>query len=544
MLSESCGYIINAESRNHFILGKCLWKMHQYIAGQGSSDSKLAMDALSQFHQACDVLGRRRDPNRTEPTLEPIYKVVFVIQKLVSSKHLTPNEGADHIKRAFEVQKQVESLRSVPDFDESTSWTDHVIKILKQVRQADRQKWHHRVVYKTAHLIYDQLIHSAAGSAEAARHAKEFLEKNNMYSQKTAALSVWKPEMERPGRHWVYMTSYARFVSRLLEETKDIEFMQTFTRRIRRKTNEFFEHENLWEDVLNAHLRLHRRHANVPEHAHTTVFADMNIEQFRPKAAAVDSWCCSPDTKHVLVDTLREIEDIKKMNNKLVSDTAVDELMCDIYAHIFASIGPTLPSNETIPVNKGLDASAQQTPNTATPEPPSEKKGVMSLSNMMNVDGAPELSGAAIHTNWRPISMPSNPPAITSSHPDAMAHRPRAPRSVTRRDVLKHAQESCITKVTAVREGNEGKDAKAIVSSDARVVVSVPSSGAHAQERGKRTDDGDASSELSDPDENADDEMGPHEQESSSTAKEEGSPVPRPMFPGLKTKISKDASGT
>lgn len=532
--------------------------MHQYVVCRGSADKDLAIDALGQFHRACEVLERRKDPNRTEPTLEPIYKIVFVVEKLVSKQTIAQSDGASRIIKALKAQRHIDSLRSIAELEESPSWSEFIIRVLKQIRQADRARWHHRVVYKIAQLIYAQLT----PSPEAARQAKDFLEKNNMYSLKTAALSVWKPDVERPGRHWVYMTRYARFVSRLLEETADNEFMQIFARRVRRKTNEFFDHVTLWQDVLGAHLRLHRRSANVPEHAHTTVFADMNVEQFRPRAGAVDAWCCSPDTKHVLVDTLREIEDIKKINNKLVADNYIDELMCDTYAHIFATVGPTLSISEPPPaLNTRLDTSAQPTPNTATPEPPSasttvvasEKKGVMSLSSMMNVDGAIDVSGAGMGaSNWRPITMPSNPPtattfAITSAQSDVVPYRPRAPRSVTRRDVLKHAQDASITKVTAVKEcigEKDPKDAKT-GTSDIKIVINPSACAAQGYEGGsKRTGEGDRdpSSELSDPDDNADDEMDAEgsgrfqDQEGSSTAKEEESSPPRPMFPGLKTR--------
>ena len=538
---------------NYFMLGKCYWKMYQYTARRGSVDSRLAYTALDQFHLACEVLERRRDPNRTEPTLEPMYKIVFVTEKLVSTSVLTKQEGTDRITKALKAQKHVDSLQSLPRFEDTDSWVDFVLKCLKQIRQADRLKWHHRVVYKSAQLIYKQLN----PSPEAAQQAKDHLERNNMYSQKTAALTVWKPEVERPGRHWVYMTRYARFICKLLEETADAEFMQTFARRVRRKVNEFFDHTALWQHVLDAHLRLHRKQANIPEQTHTTVFADMNIEQFRPRAVAVDTWACSPETKHPLVDLLREIEEIKKTNNKLVSDVSVDDLMCDTYAHIFATIGSTLPIVEVSQSNGNKpDTSALHTPNTATPEPPSattstltpEKKGVMSLSNMMNVDGTADSNG--VMSNWRPISMPSNPPtaatfAIASTEVGTSMPRPRAPRSVTRRDILKHAQDASIAKVTAVKD----KDAaEAKNGSDVKVVINIDSNtgkqhGENNANAGEAEDDGDASSELSDPDENADDEMdmnqldGTVEQESSSTAKEESPPsAPKPVFPNLRNK--------
>lgn len=91
-------------------------------------------------------------------------------------------------------------------------------------------------------------------SPASAQVAKEYLSDQHMYSAKTLALTVWKHDNERAGRHWFYMKQYAQFLISLLEQTDDMEAMQTLARRVRKKTNEFFEHTRLWDDLCAAHL--------------------------------------------------------------------------------------------------------------------------------------------------------------------------------------------------------------------------------------------------------------------------------------------------
>ena len=497
---------------NHFMLGKALWKMFLYIRSRGNIEIKLAIDALGSFHQACEVLERRRDPNRTDPTLEPIYKIVFVVEKMVSKQVLSPTKGAEHIASAWKAQKQVDNLQKVPDLESGQTFKDYAIKALKMVRAADRNRWHHRVPHKIAQLTYESLSTSPDPN-EGAKQAKEYLDKQNMYSTKTGQLAVWKPDIERPGRHWVYMTRYARFLVKLLDETDDLEIMQLFARRVRKKTNEYHEHAALWEYVLESHLRVHRRSQKIPFHAYSSVFSDMNVEQFKPRADAVDVWACDPATKHPLVELLREIEEIKKVNAKLASETALDDLICDVFATIYSGPGKDLPITERKDKDRP-EASAGVTPATGTPEPSAvptpEKPKAMALSNLMNAtDGSSDVP-----TNiWRPVATSgglSNAPLSIEPAP-----RPRAPRSVTRRDVLKKALDASIVKVTAVKDNPEKERSKGQI----KVIINLSKerpTDTEGSETGKEKDkdtevngDGgsDASSELSDPDVSADDEM-------------------------------------
>jgi len=90
---------------------------------------------------------------------------------------------------------------------------------------------------------------------ERAHFAKDYLVDQHVYT-KAYTITIWKPEHERPGRHWVYMTKYASFVARIFEETDDLEGMEILARRIRRKPNEYYEHTALWEEVCSLHLKV------------------------------------------------------------------------------------------------------------------------------------------------------------------------------------------------------------------------------------------------------------------------------------------------
>lgn len=76
------------------MLGKCYWKMHccseNVVSGHDRIEFQFVLDA---FKTALEALPERRDSKHPEkdPTLEPHYKLVSVVHKLVLSRRLQVN---------------------------------------------------------------------------------------------------------------------------------------------------------------------------------------------------------------------------------------------------------------------------------------------------------------------------------------------------------------------------------------------------------------------------------------------------------------------
>lgn len=73
------------------MLGKCLWKMHNYSEDvQGRARKVGHVDVLDAFKRAIELLPGRRDSRHPEKqlTLEPHYKLLSTVHKLVQSRRL------------------------------------------------------------------------------------------------------------------------------------------------------------------------------------------------------------------------------------------------------------------------------------------------------------------------------------------------------------------------------------------------------------------------------------------------------------------------
>ncbi|KAF2398501.1 hypothetical protein EJ06DRAFT_497229 [Trichodelitschia bisporula] len=339
----------------HYMLGKCLWKMYTADDDTRSREEPPNLEELlSPFIRAIETLPRR--DSRKEPILEPHYKLVSIIHKLVQRRDLVP-EAASKI---LETTPYSRDVGSSSDID---SWEPYVLSLLKVLRSADKSNWHHRMTARAAHVIYDE----SATDLLAAVAAKSEL---SMFT-KTMSLQVWKPEHERPGRHFVYTSRYLRFYVRILAQIDDRVSMEMLIKRLRRKQHEFFDHARLWHETCVTYLKLLRRAGKVPDGHEETVFKSMHYDDFTIRSDRLEAWCHRPDNTNPTLDILRDVIDLKKTNNGLMKPTLIDDLVCDTYAKLYDQIVPML---------------SPPTPDPAT----LAASRPMSLTNVMNPDAPAE----------------------------------------------------------------------------------------------------------------------------------------------------------
>lgn len=100
----------------HFNLGKCLWKMHERgkdspaISGQPPDVDEV----ISEFQKAIKLLPGKRD-SRREPILEPHYKLVSVVHKMVVRRR-RPSEAGTRVqleKDFVRIDLEVSTLRYI-----------------------------------------------------------------------------------------------------------------------------------------------------------------------------------------------------------------------------------------------------------------------------------------------------------------------------------------------------------------------------------------------------------------------------------------------
>ncbi|KKY29848.1 putative histone transcription regulator 3 [Diaporthe ampelina] len=295
--------------KNSYMLSKCLWKMHQKSADvlelkdrKMLPTVKALVEALEKTIEVVSLLPKPR--HGQDPILEPHYKIVSILHKLVTRKSLTVQEAVSILQRQpYAVQHGLqESIQSIDD------WNAHVIETLRHLRDKDKSHWQHRIIMRHARMIYDPREEEPSDQLTEAQAAFAVLREHMI--TKTMAINVWKCDAERAGRHHVYTEQYVRYTVKLLTVTKDHVNMELLL--------------PLEEDI----------------------FKNMSFEEFDILGERIKDWAGAEDRVHAALSAMKEAIELKKLNGGLTKAGMIDDLIHDCYSGLYRSIAKELPGPE------------------------------------------------------------------------------------------------------------------------------------------------------------------------------------------------------
>ncbi|KAJ5188630.1 Tetratricopeptide-like helical [Penicillium cf. griseofulvum] len=381
----------------HYTLGKCLWKMFTSDDALRTTSKKVEMqEVINAILDAIAALPQRRD-SRSDPIFEPHFKLFSFVHKLVLRGDMTPAEGSKTLLAT-------PWARKIDPPENMEGWNPYILEVLRKYKSADKSNWHHRMGVKAAHVIYDEQQNAAAAIA-----AKQEL---SQIFTKTLTIQVWRPEFERPGRHFVYTTRYVYFFVGLLDQLDDRASLDQLLRRVRKKQGDFFNHTKLWEDICLTYAKIIRRAAKINEGHEESVFKPIGWEEFSTKTARLESLPqLGPDSQAIL-ELLRDALELKKLNNNLMKITMFEDLIADLYARLYEINTPHLVE-----------------------QPTEENKEKMKVDHLLMAgDGLPEP--------------PAPPPSVPTSVPASDTPAPRGrTKGIARRDIQKRADTIVNTKL-------------------------------------------------------------------------------------------------
>ncbi|GCB18307.1 histone transcription regulator 3 homolog [Aspergillus awamori] len=306
----------------HYMRSKCLWKMFSCDESVRGSFRRIEVDVvLDSLLDAIDALPQRKD-SRSDPIFEPHYKLVSIVHKLVHRGTLTAAEGSKTLLAT-------PWARKVQPPEDQTAWKKYILEVLRSLQKADKSNWHHRMAVRAAHIMYDD----DKDSADAAASAKNEL--TQQIFTKTMTIQVWRPEFERPGRHFVYTTRYAYFFVNLLDQLDDRANLDQLLRRVRKKQGDFINHSKLWEDACLTYARVIRRAGHISEGHEEGVFKPIGWEEFVANTARLEGLAQLSPESPSLLELLRDAIELKKLNNNLMKVSLLEDLIADLYARLY-----------------------------------------------------------------------------------------------------------------------------------------------------------------------------------------------------------------
>ncbi|KAI7821583.1 hypothetical protein BC939DRAFT_206375 [Gamsiella multidivaricata] len=328
--------------RTPLMLGKCIEK----LAGKPSQ-------VLTLYKIAADKVPHRSGQPGNEKIFEAAYKVISTLSKYLSEDRIKPSiveslmtktlaksklsaaEGESFIFDPPEEYLQV--IQSDPPTEEDFQKKHklHAFRLLceglARIRHTDKRHWHHRPVFRQAWILY-HIYHDVERAK--AEMLSLFQIKSNL---KTLVSSVWKPEFERSGKHFIYVGEYTKFLIVLAKETSDVETLNSLARKIRRAHGLLLDLKEIWELLYDSYMSVL---ADLVGPDPVLAVAEVIPRtEFREKAAIYEAKMFEQAATLPGLAVLQRLCELKKLNDRMAPEGQMAHLLAVCYSKLFIEVG-------------------------------------------------------------------------------------------------------------------------------------------------------------------------------------------------------------
>ncbi len=357
--------------KNQYMVAKCLWKMYQKPPEELDEKNRrhrptvqTVLDALEKSVAVVASLPKPR--HGQDPILEPHYKILSVVHKLVLRGDLEIAEAAEVLQRQ---PWSPDRGKTIP-IDNAGDWEAYVVRSLRFLRDKDKSNWQHRLIMRHASLLYDVDSEPSGPGSELAAKAAFFILRESMFT-KTMVMNVWKCDAERPGRHHFYTEQYIRYVVKLLAVMDDRVNLEAVLRRIRKKGADFYHFNELWQFCVLSYARLLRKTYQIAL-TEEDVFKTLSQEEFDVVGEKITDWSTTaPAEDNPALNAMKDAVELKKLNANLMKAGPIDDLITDCYSAIYLHVKPELPGTadqqQPLPNPDTTTATPPQPPNLLDP---------------------------------------------------------------------------------------------------------------------------------------------------------------------------------
>ncbi|KAF8940863.1 Histone transcription regulator 3 [Dissophora ornata] len=328
--------------RTPLMLGKCLEKL-----------SGKPTQVLALYRMAADKVPHRNRQPSNEKIFDAAYKIISTLSKYLTddkikpsvvesimSKTLTKSKliATDGESFIFEPPKEyLHVLQSDPPSEDDIQKKEklHAFRLLceglARIRHTDKRHWHHRPVYRQAWILYNVYHDVERAKTEM---LGLFQIKSNL---KTLVSSVWKPEFERSGKHFIYVGEYTKFLIVLAKETSDVETLNSLARKIRRAHGLLLDLKEIWELLYDSYLAVLADLVG-PDPV-LPVAEVIPRTEFREKAAIYEAKMFEQAAKLPGLAVLQRLCELKKLNEKMAAEGQMGRLLAVCYSKLFIEVG-------------------------------------------------------------------------------------------------------------------------------------------------------------------------------------------------------------
>ncbi|ODV94495.1 hypothetical protein PACTADRAFT_35294 [Pachysolen tannophilus NRRL Y-2460] len=319
-------------------LSKDDWLNYYYIS---KIEYKLNLEphqVLQDLIISCNLA--RSSNSSADPTIEPHYRLCSLLLKYVSNDKLTVTEAINYLN-------QNPILKVDPaDIDRTNSEQNDlklfakfvIIESLKKVISYDKKNWHHKPHYKIAEIQAEIL--------DDWDSAKETM--LNLVSLKPTVknlVTIWKPENERPGKHFVYNLQYITFFLKILSKQRDLTSLFQFAKKLRRVGSSMINLIKAWNSTTKIICDLCRKVADIDENFTEKCIGFLVYGEFLVRAKEFNNFINKSiaenetNLQHKRLQELlylfTDFHEIKRMSNGFSQTSFIDDTFYSIYLKMY-----------------------------------------------------------------------------------------------------------------------------------------------------------------------------------------------------------------
>ncbi|GMM36188.1 Hir3 protein [Saccharomycopsis crataegensis] len=315
------------------------WSNYYYAANlQVKLDSK-PESAIKILLRSCES-AKNQHGSSSEPTIEPHYRLCSLVYKYVKGKRIDINTGLRYLKQdndfyQYKIPEEIEDIMNNKEIaygEQFKAFSKTCVGILRKVLSHDKKKWHHKPRYRIAKILYEDFDDIAGG-------IEEMLTLLTLKSTNKNLITIWKPENERPGKHFLYAYQYVNFFVMLLEKSEALSTLFMTLKKLRRSGSSMINMIGAWETACRATCRLVKTKELYVEQTFTdTIIGRLVYREFIDRSQNFLGKLKQERLKLIeprMLLLLYEVSEMRRMNNGFASTAAIDETFAAIYLRLY-----------------------------------------------------------------------------------------------------------------------------------------------------------------------------------------------------------------
>ncbi|KAK6459780.1 uncharacterized protein RJT20DRAFT_5335 [Scheffersomyces xylosifermentans] len=287
-------------------------------------DPELVLDTLSI---ACKIASEQSTSQ--EHIIEPHYMLSSLVYKYVKFDKLEIRKGLQYF-----VEDPVISLtESINDVKTKEQFYKLVVAALKKVDSYDKKNWQHKPRYRLATILFDEFD----DVSEALEEMSSFV---SLKATSKTLVSIWKPEQERPGKHFYYTFQYSRFYITLLTHKLDLIGLISMLPKLRRSNSTMVQLYTTWEILCSSICKIMRSSIDIDNSFTFTenFLSALSYSAFMLNARSILDLIQNlgiPKELEIHFCYLHAINDMKKFNNGFGPTSLIDDTIVGIFIRIY-----------------------------------------------------------------------------------------------------------------------------------------------------------------------------------------------------------------